>query len=117
MSDQDLNSARRQIDALDDEIVERISHRARLALETARAKSPDGSFYDPAREAQVLRRIRETNPGPLTDDEMVRLFRELMSACLALERPDPSRLSGARRHLHASGGAAAFRTFGAIHSA
>ncbi len=87
MSDQDLNSARRQIDALDDEIVERISHRARLALETARAKSADGSFYDPAREAQVLRRIRETNPGPLTDDEMVRLFREIMSACLALERP------------------------------
>jgi len=87
MSTQNLNSARRQIDALDDEIMERISRRAQLALETARAKSPDRSFYDPAREAQILRRIREANPGPLPPDEMARLFREIMSACLALERP------------------------------
>ncbi|MCY4610579.1 MAG: prephenate dehydratase [Gammaproteobacteria bacterium] len=82
-----LESTRQQIDALDVEIMERISRRAALALETAHAKQSAGAFYDPAREAQVLRRIRETNPGPLTDDGMMRLFREIMSACLALEHP------------------------------
>ena len=87
MKNNELESARQQIDALDAEIMERISHRAALALETARAKEADSAFYDPAREAQVLRRIREVNPGPLSDDSMVRLFREIMSACLALQHP------------------------------
>ena len=87
MSNPELKSARQQIDALDNEIMERISRRAALALETARAKQTDGVFYDPAREAQVLRRIRETNPGPLSSESMAHLFREIMSACLALEHP------------------------------
>ena len=87
MSNPELESARQQIDALDDEIMERISRRAALALETARAKQTDGVFYDPAREAQVLRRIRAANPGPLSADSMAHLFREIMSACLALEHP------------------------------
>ncbi len=87
MSQSDLHSARQRIDALDDEIMSLISQRAALALETARAKQQNRPFYDPAREAQVLRRIRETNPGPLSADEMARLFREIMSACLALEHP------------------------------
>ena len=87
MKNHKLESARQQIDALDAEIMERISRRAALALETARAKEAGGAFYDPAREAQVLRRVRETNPGPLPDDSMVYLFREIMSACLALEHP------------------------------
>ena len=87
MKNQDLEKARREIDALDLEILERISQRAALALETARAKKSQGPFYDPAREAQVLRRVRETNAGPLSDEEMARLFREIMSACLALEHP------------------------------
>jgi chorismate mutase / prephenate dehydratase len=44
-------------------------------------------FYRPEREAAVLRRIKDANPGPLADEEVARLFREIMSACLALERP------------------------------
>ena len=87
MSRNELEAARARIDALDDEILQRVSRRAALALETARAKRPDGPLYDPAREAQVLRRIRAANPGPLTDAEVARLFREIMSACLALEQP------------------------------
>lgn len=87
MKNNELESARQQIDALDAEIMERISRRAALALETARAKEADSAFYDPAREAQVLRRIRKANPGPLPDDSMVHLFREIMSACLALQHP------------------------------
>ena len=44
-------------------------------------------FYRPEREAQVLRKVVDRNDGPLRDEEMVRLFRELMSACLAQEEP------------------------------
>ena len=44
-------------------------------------------MYRPEREAQVLRRIKELNPGPLSDETAARLFREIMSACLALEKP------------------------------
>ena len=87
MKNHELGSARQQIDALDAEIMARISRRAALALETARAKKADSAFYDPAREAQVLRRIREANPGPLSDNSMAHLFREIMSACLALQHP------------------------------
>src|SRR5690606_34516802 len=44
-------------------------------------------YYRPEREAQVLRAVVERNDGPLRDEEIVRVFRELMSACLALEEP------------------------------
>ncbi|HHM05109.1 MAG TPA: prephenate dehydratase [Gammaproteobacteria bacterium] len=83
---------RERIDELDLQIQNLICERARCAQGIARFKQSeqgDGqdSFYRPEREAQVLRRLRERNPGPLSDDEMVRLFREIMSACLALEQP------------------------------
>ncbi|MEN8176323.1 MAG: prephenate dehydratase, partial [Pseudomonadota bacterium] len=39
------------------------------------------------REAMVLRRVKEANPGPLDGEEVARIFREIMSACLALEKP------------------------------
>src|SRR5690606_32637820 len=44
-------------------------------------------YYRPEREAEVLRRVRERNAGPLRDEEMLRLFREIMSACLAQQEP------------------------------
>jgi chorismate mutase/prephenate dehydratase len=44
-------------------------------------------FYRPEREAQVLKRVMERNKGPLGNEEMARLFREIMSSCLALEQP------------------------------
>jgi chorismate mutase / prephenate dehydratase len=53
-------------------------------------KHKDGhtvDFYRPEREAEVLRRVLERNPGPLRNEEVVRLFREIMSACLAQEEP------------------------------
>ena len=89
MSDS-LNTIRRQIDALDEQLLELFNRRARLALQVAESKSASGEtacFYRPEREAQVLRRVRELNRGPLDGDTIARLFRELMSACLALEKP------------------------------
>ena len=54
------------------------------------SKHADGhtvDFYRPEREAQVLRMARERNKGPLRTEEILRLFREIMSACLAQEEP------------------------------
>ncbi|WP_347985930.1 prephenate dehydratase [Methylomonas sp. AM2-LC] len=85
-----LSELRDQIDAIDQQILQLLNQRAGCALEVARTKQAageTGSFYRPDREAQVLRRIRSLNPGPLAGDTVVHLFRELMSACLALEKP------------------------------
>ena len=84
-----LAQLREKIDALDAQIQELIAERARCAKEVGVVKglTSTAEFYRPEREAQVLRRVVERNKGPLRDEEMVRLFRELMSACLAQEEP------------------------------
>lgn len=90
MENSRLDQLRERIDALDVEIQALLSERAECAQQVAEAKRDTGGeplFYRPEREAEVLRQVRERNRGPLPDDEMVRLFREIMSACLALEQP------------------------------
>lgn len=85
-----LSELRETIDGIDQQILQLINQRAQCAIEVARTKQAEGetgSFYRPDREAQVLRRIKELNPGPLSDDTAAHLFREVMSACLALEKP------------------------------
>ncbi len=88
---QTLVEIRDRIDALDQEIQRLISERAKCAQEVAEVKlsqgDTDANFYRPEREAQVLRKVIERNKGPLSGEEMARLFREIMSACLALEQP------------------------------
>ncbi len=81
----DLGRLRERIDALDDRILELFNERARLAQEIGHIKN--GAIYRPEREAQVIRRLRAANPGPLPGDAVERLFRETMSACRALEQP------------------------------
>ncbi len=85
----ELDQIRARIDAIDRELLGLISRRAELACQVARVKTALGEkyCYRPEREAQVLRSIIENNPGPLSDEETARLFREIMSACLALEQP------------------------------
>ncbi|MBV8782984.1 MAG: prephenate dehydratase [Gammaproteobacteria bacterium] len=86
----DLEAVRARIDAVDDEIHALLSERARLAQRVGISKSSAGrtvDFYRPEREAQVLRRARARNRGPLADAEVLRLFREIMSACLAQQEP------------------------------
>ena len=85
-----LEAVRSRIDAVDEQIHRLINERAKLAQLVGISKSRDGhtvDFYRPEREAQVLRRARERNRGPLRDEEVVRLFREIMSACLAQQEP------------------------------
>jgi chorismate mutase/prephenate dehydratase len=89
----DLDQARGRIDELDQRIQELIVERARVALDIRRIKAASGApsdHYRPAREAEVLRRAIARNKalkGPLADEVMARLMREVMSACLALESP------------------------------
>lgn len=84
-----LDELREEIDRIDAEIQKLISARARCAQRVGEAKglTEKADFYRPEREARVLRGVVERNEGPLSDEEMVRLFRELMSACLAQEEP------------------------------
>jgi chorismate mutase/prephenate dehydratase len=85
-----LAEIRAEIDAIDAEILQLINRRAVCAEEVAKTKIAEGeqgTFYRPDREAMVLRRIKELNQGPLPDHTAMRFFRELMSACLALEKP------------------------------
>lgn len=86
-----LAQLRAQIDALDAEILQRLSARARCAQEVGEVKKAEEGdnivFYRPERERQVLERMAQLNEGPLPDREVMRLFREIMSACLALELP------------------------------
>jgi len=87
----ELKDLRVEIDRLDTEILSLISQRAHCAMRVAEVKlnaDPEGAvFYRPEREAQVLGRVMDRNPGPLGNEDMARLFREIMSACLALEKP------------------------------
>lgn len=85
-----LSELRQRIDGIDQQILKLLNQRAECALEVAKTKlasGETGSFYRPDREAQVLRRIKDINPGPLADNTAAHLFREIMSACLALEKP------------------------------
>lgn len=88
MSEDKLKTVRDRIDALDQQIQVLINERAKCAQEVAALKSGEsGTFYRPEREAEVLRKILARNQGPLSGEEIARLFREIMSACLALEQP------------------------------
>ncbi len=85
-----LSELRDKIDSIDQQILELINQRASVAVEVAKTKIAEGEkgcFYRPDREALVLRKIKELNQGPLDDKTAIRFFRELMSACLALEKP------------------------------
>lgn len=86
----DLAAVRVQIDGIDRQIQALIGERAQFARQVGTAKGKLAAavdYYRPEREAQVLRRVVDRNDGPLSDAELVRLFREIMSACLAQQEP------------------------------
>lgn len=95
MTQSQLEQLRKQIDDLDLELQKLLNQRASLAQEVARVKiseadiAAEGSpvFYRPEREANVLRKVMERNEGPMDDSRMALIFREIMSACLALHKP------------------------------
>ena len=85
-----LPEIRKHINEIDERIQALISERATFAQKVGAAKGDVESavdYYRPEREAEVLRSVLERNEGPLRDEEMLRLFREIMSACLAQQEP------------------------------
>lgn len=90
MTDHDtgLDAIRREIDILDEVLLDLLNQRGRIVLDVAavkdRAREP--RYYRPEREAALLRRLAAANEGPLPDAEVMRLFREVVSTCRALEQ-------------------------------
>ena len=85
-----LSEARERIDAIDKQIQSLIAERAGWAQKVGKAKGvlkAAVDYYRPEREAQVLRQVLDRNTGPLSDEVLLRLFREIMSACLAQQEP------------------------------
>jgi len=85
-----LGGIRDRIDSIDTQILQLLSDRANCAEEVAVTKREAGEqdikFYRPEREAQILRRVTQTNPGPLANERISAIFREVISSCLALEQ-------------------------------
>ena len=85
-----LETLRDEIDAIDLEVLGLLNRRARIALEVGevkRAVDANAQVFRPEREAQVVRRLGAENRGPLPDEAIGAIFREVMSACRSLERP------------------------------
>src|SRR5437764_11578362 len=80
----DIEKLRRQIDTLDDELLALINRRAGLAGRIGALKK-GAPVYRPEREAQILKRMTQANPGPLAADRVSGVFREVISACRGLE--------------------------------
>ncbi len=86
----ELSGVRSEIDGIDAELLKLLNQRAACAQKVGEIKARHGEaghIYRPEREAQVLRRIQDSNPGPLTNEYVTWFFREVMSACLSLEQP------------------------------
>ncbi len=83
-----LPELRTQIDAVDKELLDLLNRRAALANEVGDLKRTEGSpVFRPEREAQVIHGLQSANPGPLKAANVATIWREIMSACRALEAP------------------------------
>jgi chorismate mutase / prephenate dehydratase len=83
----DLNKHRNAIDKIDREVVRLLSERVGHASEIGKIKRVNGAdYYDPSREAQVMAKLGQLNPGPLTNETLRAIYREVISASIALEK-------------------------------
>jgi chorismate mutase/prephenate dehydratase len=83
-----LLDLRNQIDSLDQQLLSLLNQRARVAEQVGELKRREGTpFFRPDRVAQVIAKIRNANQGPLKGEHVAAIWREIMSACLALESP------------------------------
>lgn len=84
----ELDALRARIDALDRELLALLNRRAAVAQQVGALKRREGSaVFRPERETQVIEGLKEANTGPLADDSVAPIWREIMSACRALEAP------------------------------
>lgn len=86
----DIKDLREKIDKIDDQLLKLINRRAALAVSIGKEKSKTsqtGHFHVPHREREIIRRLWDANKGPFPDESVERVFREVFSATLALEKP------------------------------
>ncbi len=94
----DLARIRRNIDEVDEVLLKLLNQRAKWALEIGEVKrSADIAIYQPGREAQVIRHVRECNRGPLEGEAVQRLFERVIDESRRLERVGPSTGDGEQR--------------------
>lgn len=87
-TDASLQDLRRQIDAVDRDLLALLNRRASLAQQVGEIKRHEGSVvFRPEREAQVIDGLKAANQGPLRTESVAPIWREIMSACRALETP------------------------------
>ena len=92
----DVESLRRRIDAIDQQLVKLLNDRAAIALEIGERKEASGvPVYQPTREAEVLANVRAANPGPLDNGAITRLFERIIDEARRLERIGAARPHGA----------------------
>lgn len=82
-----IEEIRKEIDRIDDRLIELLSQRARLVLEIGDLKKAQGlPVYVPDREQEIHQRIQALNPGPLSNEAIVRLFKEIIQESRNLEQ-------------------------------
>jgi chorismate mutase/prephenate dehydratase len=87
-SSENLQKLRKLIDELDRELLGLLNRRGEIVMKIRELKEEnDVGVYDPVRESQIEKRLRELNNGPLSDDSVLRVYREIISACRALQHP------------------------------
>ncbi len=107
----ELAAVRREIDALDSKLLELINRRAELAIEVSGLKKTDSlGIYDPGREREIERKVTGSNPGPLSNEDILFVFRELISRCRSLQHDEKVAYLGPEGSFSNQ---AAFRKFGA----
>ncbi len=85
-----LKQCRDKLDQLDDKLCELLNQRACIAKEVGAIKRQEAEvspFYRPERESEIIRRLTQTNPGPLAAKELTDIFRPILGACLAIQHP------------------------------
>lgn len=88
MTDKKISKLRQQIDQVDDQILDLLNQRAKIVISVGKAKEGiQGGFYAPSREKAIYERLSELNPGPFPSEAVCKVFREIISASLNMERP------------------------------
>ena len=84
-----IDDWREKIDEIDRKLVELLNERSRCAIEIGRLKRAlNMRVYDPQREREVFRRVREENNGPLDNESLQRLFERVIDECRRIERKE-----------------------------
>jgi chorismate mutase-like protein len=82
-----IDDWRRKIDEIDRKLVELFNERSKCAIEIGKIKHAEHlRVYDPDREREILRRIKEVNLGPLDNESLQRLFERVIDECRRIER-------------------------------